>query len=297
MKYPIQPARRARSARGFTLIELLVVIAIIAILAAMLLPALARAKDKAKLTTCLNNYHQIYLACQTYAGDYRDYYPICTVGSVNNYAQGKINNISGEHYTRYVANSTANTQIKQGIQINLGPPISSVFDCLGFLYETKMIGDGHVLYCPSFPDDSQLNISVYSSPAFMSTDSGGVVRDSILFNPRMQDATNGVIARAFPKLSSNWTGPGSGGSHVFATDYIGASGTSSFTKETFAHFPGQGFPTLFTDGACRYVVNKTAFNMVAGSPGQPAFYQGPIITDESTQSHEQYDAFLNLLEQ
>ena len=71
----MQVGHRAGRPAAFTLIEMLVVIAIIGILAALLLPALASAREKARRTSCLNNLNQFSKALESYCADFSGYFP------------------------------------------------------------------------------------------------------------------------------------------------------------------------------------------------------------------------------
>jgi prepilin-type N-terminal cleavage/methylation domain-containing protein/prepilin-type processing-associated H-X9-DG protein len=95
------PASRCSSHEGFTLIELLVVIAIIAILAAMLLPALAKARQRANTISCLSNLRQIAIFMQYYTDDNREVFPSHRDAIVATPALPAENNWWGEQIASY----------------------------------------------------------------------------------------------------------------------------------------------------------------------------------------------------
>ena len=82
-KAPEWRRERRAEAKAFTLIELLVVIAIIAILAALLLPALAKAKLKARRVQCMTGLHQMEVALNVYAGQFNDKLPVLSGGGAS----------------------------------------------------------------------------------------------------------------------------------------------------------------------------------------------------------------------
>jgi len=268
---------------AFTLIELLVVIAIIAILAAMLLPALAGAKERAKRIQCVNGMRQLYIGCSLYATDNTDHYP-CWGGPPNNTGH-KVNLLGGIFYTRYIwSGGSGFTRVPEDNNQSLA--LNGQYENLGYLYPAKLAGgDGRIFFCPSYPYGSPLGADSYSgnnpggsAPLMTTWPSPSVVRSSYTFNPIVD--TNAASAaydyRLFQKTSQVV------GRRTFNMDYIDNNMTS---QDYLAHYKSKGWNMNFTDGS-----------VVFSKPDPVTF--GLITTGGRPNSVDDLnEAFLPILEQ
>ncbi len=163
-----------RSSTAFTLVELLVVVAIVAILGALLLPALAAAREKARRTACLHNLWQMAVGLESYISHYSEYYP-----SWSTYGRNLRNTLHPvltdyeESYAQMTSGRTGETiytiaadgadcglihtrLIAQGKNTCRRVPAKGEFQMapwgLGYLIWGDYVGDLRVMFCPSSGD-------------------------------------------------------------------------------------------------------------------------------------------------
>jgi prepilin-type N-terminal cleavage/methylation domain-containing protein len=239
---------KMKMSRAFTLIELLVVIAIIAILAALLLPALSAAKAKAKRIGCVNNLRQMGIGSAVYASDYTDILPPWR-GYPPYSGDGKMNNMSESHFSRYVWLDENHSHLKWKIASDSSQPADCHFQNAGFLYPAKYIGDGKIYFCPSL-SSGEYSAEFYE-PLLTSENVKGVVRSSYFYNPRCVDAANGNYLRRYQKTSQLE------GHKLFGCDVI-----TDINPVFTAHLKDDGYSVLFTDASAKFVKSPEAFAAV-----------------------------------
>jgi prepilin-type N-terminal cleavage/methylation domain-containing protein/prepilin-type processing-associated H-X9-DG protein len=221
---------------GFTLIELLVVIAIIAILAAMLLPALAKAKDKAKSIRCLSNLRQLSLAAHLYPDDNQQALPWS-----ERYWTAPINqNFNFTDLTSPTFHPNFYAQVRQYAGVSDG-----------------------FWQCPSAEEDKSLTVTGDPSPLLGYLGNAYAIGASVAATPdslpkRESQLRSPSLAKLFTDNGANWQG---------VSIQVTSQSTFSTIPITPVGLHDGGINVALADGSAR-LVTRAEFNS-AGGPAIP----------------------------
>lgn len=244
----------SRKKNAFTLIELLVVIAIIAILAAMLLPALANAKNRAQRTACLNNLKQMGTSVFIYSGD-----------NAEKLMSSRFGTTSGFPWEGYVL---FNTTEAAGQLASTSSPTNH-----GYFYSSGIITSGKSYYCPGTKPGNQWAYENYTAGgSWPSVPSTGhlLVRSSFIYYPQTKQQANVFDPYTFTLAtkSSQLTAD-----RTMMTDLI-------FTYEDIAHRSGSApgaLNCLWGDGHTTVNASKAAFDPAIWKSGSTVPGDSPTL--------------------
>ena len=241
--------------RGFTLIELLVVIAIIAILAAILFPVFAKAREKGRQTSCLNNLRQIVIAMRIYTHDHDQYFPSPeTVWSDLNlppktlYCPSQSKTVKGYGYNKFLNDQTL-ISVEEYVQptkcvcfVDATGPIASGPGTVAYRHTGKAnvaFLDGHVEALKPVPGMVYGNrdVTTIALAADENTPALGTARSSFCYRP-----LTGQTMRAGVYLGSAEPGASSGFCQRWPTTWTSSTGN----KDHISCQQGYETPTYAT---------------------------------------------------
>jgi len=235
--------RKGRERKGFTLIELLVVIAIIAILAALLLPALANAKERAYRVKCLSNLRQLQIAWQNYTDDNGGRIPL-------NYAT-TVDSTEGAWVLGNAQFDLSDTNLESGSLFPYNPAVG-IYHCPS---DKSLVSGTKMLRNRSYAMDGWLDCPACLEPIMLTRSieflKPGPVNTYVFLDENEQSIDNGAFSCAAPGVWEWDNLPGSrhtrGCTLSFAdghVEYWKWKGTSVFTFQGYGASAPAGDPDL-----------------------------------------------------